>query len=452
MSVQRSIIFLTALTLALPAGASMLRANQAATQAVAEQQQLARQQTTTVRRGDVRASLSALGSLQAAAAVDVGFLTGGQVAEVLVETGEYVYAGQPLARLTRNNQQIAYDQAQLNLERATINLEDLLGPVDENDIRVAEANINSARGNYTSVADRVSDEDVQAAELRYERAQAAYAETERARRVSGNLDERDVAQLDAQLGEQSFNAELARLNLESLRTSNQGDLGEASTRIVQAQRQLEQILAGPSQSQLDSAALAVQRAEASLRDAEISLNRTTLLSPVDGTVTTVDLKAGETVAAQSPVIEVADMSAFRLMASVDETDVPALAVGMAAYVRLDALPGVDFPATITHIDVLGTETNNVVSYTTEVTLDAPDPRLRMGMTGEAFLVTDERENALLAPNNYLLTSPEDGSTFVNVRRANGVLESVEVMVGLRGENESEILIGLREGDILVTES
>ena len=452
MSVLRSIIFLAALTVALPVGASMLRANQAATEVVAEQQRLARQLTTPVRRGEVRASVSALGSLQAVAAVDVSFLTGGQVAEVLVETGDTVYAGQPLARLGSTTQQIAYDQALLNLERATINLEDLLGPVDENDIRVAEANVNSARGNYTSVADQVSDEDLRAAELRYERAQAAYAESERARRVSGNLDEREVAQLDAQLGEYSFNAELARLDLEALRDSNQGSLGEASARIVQAQRQLEQVLAGPSQSQLDNAALAVQRAEAGLRDAEIALNRRTLLSPVDGVVTTVDLKVGETVAALSPMIEVTDVSAFRLMASVDETDVPMLTEGMSAYVRLDALTGLDFPATITRIDVLGTETNNVVSYTTEVTLNTPDPRLRMGMTGEAFLVTDERQNALLVPNSYLLISPEDGSTYVNVRRANGVLESVEVMVGLRGEQESEILMGLREGDILVTES
>ena len=452
MSVRRSIILLTALTVALPAGTALLRQGQAATEAVAEQQQLARQVTTPVRRGDVRATVSALGSLQPEAAVDVSFLTGGEVAEVLVETGDYVYAGQPLARLKNINQQIAYDQAQLNLERATINLEDLLGPVDENDVRVAEANINSARGNYSSVADRVSDEDLRAAELRYERAHAAYAESERARRVSGNLDERDVAQLDAQLGELSFQAELARLDLESLRTSNQGDLGEASARVAQAQRQLDQVLAGPSQSQLDSAQLAVQRAEAGLRDAEIALNRTTLLSPGDGTVTTVDLKVGETVAARVPAVEVTDMSAFRLMASVDETDVPMLTEGMAAYVRLDALTGLDFPATITHIDVLGTEANNVVSYTAEVTLDAPDPRLRMGMTGEAFLVTDERDDVLLAPNAYLLTSPEDGGTFVNVRRANGVLESVEVMVGLRGEDESEILMGLREGDVLVTEN
>lgn len=452
MSVQRTLIFLTALTVALPVGATVLRANQVASQVAIEQQALARQQTATARRGDVRASVSALGSLQPEAAVDVSFLVGGEVVEVLVETGDYVYAGQPLARLKSTNQQIAYDQAQLTLERATINLEDLLGPVDENDVRVAEANINSARGNYSSVADRVSAEDLQAAELRYQQSQDAYAEAERARRVSGNLDEREVAQLDAQLGELSFNSEIARLNLESLRTSNQGDLGEASARIVQAQRQLDQVLAGPSQSQLDNAALAVQRAESALRDAEIALNRTTLVSPVDGVVTTVDLKAGETVAARTPLVEVTDTSAFRLMASVDETDVPGLTVGMSAYVRLDALPGIDFPATITRIDVLGTETNNVVSYTAEVRLTAPDSRLRMGMTGEAFLVTDERDDVLLVPNNFLLTSPEDGSTYVNVRHADGVLEAVQVMVGLRGEDDTEILIGLREGDVVVTES
>lgn len=450
MSVQRTLIVLTTLTLALPVGGSLLRANQAETEAVAQQEQLARRQTALVQRGDVSSTLSALGSLSAAADVDVSFQASGEVAEVLVETGDYVYAGQPLARLTSTTQQINYEQALLNLERATINLEDLLGPVDANDIRVAEANINSARGNYTSIANNVTDDDLRAAELRYQQAQNEYLEYERARRVSGNLDEREVAQLDAQLGALTFDAEIARLELESLRDSNSSSLGEASARIVQAQRQLEQVLAGPSQSQINNAEVDVVRAEASLREAETALNRTTLVSPADGIITSVDIKVGQTIGTGSPVVEITDTSYFRLMASVDETDITNVEAGMSAYVRLDALPGVDLPAHVARIDTLGTETNNVVSYTAEVVLDTPDPRVRVGMTGEAFFRTQQSSDALLVPNTYLLAGPE-GDTFVSVLMPSGEVDTVEVQTGLRGETHTEVLSGLREGDVVVLE-
>lgn len=449
MSVQRTLIVLTALTIGLPAGATYLRANQAVTEAVMEQQEIQSRQLATVRRADVRSSLSALGSLQPASAVDVSLRASGQVVEVLVETGDYVYAGQPLLRLDDTTTQINYEQAQLNLERATVTLEDLLGPVDQNDIRVAEANVNSARGQYTAIANGVSNDDLQAAQLRYEQAWNAYLESERARRVSGNLDEEEVALLDARLGELSFNAEIARLQLDTLQGSNQSNLYEASARITQAQRQLEQVMAGPTQAQVDNAQIAVQRAEAALRDAETALNRTTLVSPVDGVVTVMDARVGQMVSAGTAPVEVTDTAYYRLLASVDETDVPSIEVGQAAYVRLDALPNIDLPAHIAHIDILGAETNNVVSYTAEVVLDTQDPRVRMGMTGEAFLVTEESDDTLVVPNAYVQIDPSTGATVVQVLRADGTLATVEVTTGLRGEDDTEILMGLREGDVVV---
>jgi multidrug resistance efflux pump len=144
----------------------------------------------------------------------MSFQSSGQVVEVLVETGDYVIAGDIVARLAAETQHIDYEQAQLALERANNALTDLLGPADENDIRVAEANLASAQSAYSSAANNVSDADIQQAQLRYDQALHNLEEKQRQRQVSGGLEEDQYDLLDAQIGEASFNAEIARLELD----------------------------------------------------------------------------------------------------------------------------------------------------------------------------------------------------------------------------------------------
>ena len=92
-----------------------------------------------------------------------------------------------LARLANETQRIDYEQARLELEKANNSLTDLLGPVDENDIQVAEANVTSALGAYSSAANSVSDADIEQAQLRYEQAQHMQQELEHQRQVSGGM-------------------------------------------------------------------------------------------------------------------------------------------------------------------------------------------------------------------------------------------------------------------------
>src|SRR5258708_7148526 len=160
MSVIRSLVVLLVLVIVIPLGASFLRSGQAARQEVAEQRRLQNLARYTVMRGDVQHSASALGTVEADSVVDLGFETSGQVAEVLVKTGDYIRAGDVIARLSSETQQINYEQAKLALEKANNALADLLGPVDENDIKVAKANLAGAQGAYTSAANGTSDADI----------------------------------------------------------------------------------------------------------------------------------------------------------------------------------------------------------------------------------------------------------------------------------------------------
>jgi RND family efflux transporter MFP subunit len=316
---------------------------------------------------------------------------------------------------------------------------------------VAQANLASAQGAYTSAADSVSQADLDAAQLRYDQAPHTWEELERQRRVSGGLDqEAEYTLIEAQIREASFNAEIARLNLEQLQTSNRGSLAEAGARIVLRQRELDQLLAGPTPSQISAAQIALQQAEAGLRDAEVALNRTVLVAPIDGLVTSVDIEIGQPVLPGAAVIEISDVTPLGLTAAMDEVDIGQIEVGMPAYVELDALPDVQLPTSVNRIEILGVEADSVVSYYTSFTLAGLDPRVRLGMTGEAFVVLATRSNVLVVPNNYIRTEP-NGRTIVQVLGAANQLTDVEVQLGLQGDEFSEVLSGLREGSVIVLE-
>jgi HlyD family secretion protein len=438
------------LVILIPMASSFLTAGQTMSAQMLEQTRLQNLERYTVQRGDIQRTVSALGSIQADEVVNMSFQSSGQVAEVLVETGDYVIAGDILARLADETQRIDYEQAQLALERANNALTDLLGPVDEDDIRVAEANLASAQSAYTSAANNVSDADIQQAQLRYDQALHTLEEKQRQRQVSGGLEEDEYTLLEAEIGEASFNAEIARLQLENLGSGNSDTLAEAGARIVLRQRELDQVLAGPSSLEITNAQITLQKAEARLRDTETALNRTVLVAQMDGIVTAVNIEIGQSVAPGATAVQISDVSPLGLTADVDEVDLNQIEVGMPAFVRLDALPDIQLPASVKQIEIMGVAVNGVVSYYTRFALDGVDPRVRLGMTGEAFIVLEERSNTLIVPNNFLHIEV-DGSTFANVLSINNQQEEVEIQLGLRGDEYSEVISGLREGDVVVIE-
>jgi multidrug efflux pump subunit AcrA (membrane-fusion protein) len=81
-------------------------------------------------------------------------------------------------------------------------------------------------------------------------------------------------------------------------------------------------------------------------------------------------------------------------------------------------------------------------------LDETDLPLRAGMSATAEIVTDKLEDVLLVPNWAIRIDRGTGRSYVNLMRAEAV-EEVEVEIGVRGADESEVLSGLNEGDVVV---
>ena len=345
------------------------------------------QQLFVIPTQEASTSVSALGSVEANQVASLSFQTAGTVKGIYAEVGDYIQAGEVIADLNADDAWSTYNQAVLNLESANLAMSDLMEPASEDDIKVAQANIASAQAAYSSTANSVTQEQIDNAQLKYDQAVAQLNALNEARTHMSGTDAEITIQ-EAKIGAASFNAEIARLQLEELQTPNSSSLWSASLRIKQAQLQLEQLQEGPTQSEITSAQIAIERAQAAVTNAQTALEQTQLIAPISGYITAINISAGQSITSATVAIEISDLSTLRITVPVNELDISKITEGMPATIQLDALPTLDIPGTVEHVGWISeTSSDGIVTFDVEVVLNTTDSRVRIGMTGEVTIET-----------------------------------------------------------------
>jgi macrolide-specific efflux system membrane fusion protein len=184
-----------------------------------------------------------------------------------------------------------------------------------------------------------------------------------------------------------------------------------------------------------------------------------LKAPMTGTVSAVDLTVGETVGATGATsvsivddsasatargIEVTGLSDMIVTASFSETDASKLKVGQHATVTFDAL-GTTVRARISSVDLTSTVSNNVVRYGVTLELARRPAGIRPGQTASVQVTTD-RVDGLYVPSAAV--QRVSGQDTVTVLRG-GLQTQVAVTVGVEGDQTTQILSGVSEGDQVV---
>lgn len=156
----------------------------------------------------------------------------------------------------------------------------------------------------------------------------------------------------------------------------------------------------------------IQQHEAALRAAQVNLDFTDIVSPVDGTVVSRNINAGQTVAAslQSPVLFLIakDLTKMQVDNNVSESDIGTAKVGQKALFTVDAFPNRTFVGSVVQVRQAPITVQNVVTYDVVVGVDNPDNLLLPGMTANTRIVIDERENVTRVPVLALRYSPDRG--------------------------------------------
>lgn len=230
---------------------------------------------------------------------------------------------------------------------------------------------------------------------------------------------------------------------------------------------------------LDATEFQVDQAQAGVAEAEDELARTTIIAPIDGKVTRLNVERGETVVVGtmnnpgSLVLSISDLAIVEVVTEVDETDVPRISLGDSAVVEIDAFPDQSFAGRVTQIGNSAirppsqqSSAQPAIDFEVVITIEDPPVELRPDLSATAEIVTDRRRDAVAVPIIALTVRDREDVDSTRVELpppSDRDIHDVEgvfvldgdrvffqpVVIGITGEEHFEVISGLEPGTEIV---
>jgi HlyD family secretion protein len=562
-----------------------------------------RSYTLVTPRTDVLiATVSAAGQIEPDRTVNLTLAASGQIVEVLVQTGDRVRAGQPLARADDRELALRVAQAQATFDQAQANYEKLRGGASDSDIAIAEAQLQQARGQLLQVQGGVTDADILAAQAQLQQAQlvlaqllagakqsdidaqlarirdaeltlqsqrdqlsanktnaatalqqatnaltqaqsryvtakqnweyvqetgadpivrrvndpnnpgktkpnilndsqrqqyydafiqaeaalrtaennvrqaqvtyenALAAERNGVERAEGNVTVAQAQLTQLQAGTEADQIAAARAQVASARANlaklagdqRAGALQAAQAAVIVAETRLSQAKEGPQTVEIAAAEAQIDSARAQLDLAKLALEQTTLVAPFDGEIAEVNLTEGENPSPALPAMVLTDLTRMHVNVTVDEVDISRIVAGQPVTLTLDALPDMALTGRVETIAPLAITQSAVTSYRVRIGINAGDQRVRPGMSTNADIIVNRRDNVLIVPRRavrndrgQIVIDVVQNATLCGVPREQWPPQpertARQVQTGLSNEQVIEIIGGVTAQDCVYIE-
>lgn len=420
------------------------------------QRGIATVQTGKAVRQDLTSLVTASGEIKPRNYVNIGANVMGRIIEINVKEGDRVQKNQVLARL-----ESIQAQADVAAQQASVNSSLAEAAASEAGLKAQDENFRTAQ----AAVDRSKAEQ--------ERARLDY---DRARRL---WEDKLIARQDYDSKKAAFDSAAASLR-------------EAEARVAQMRAQREQ-----NAAQLSVSQRRIAQSRATLHRFSDVLQKHNSVSPIDGVVTNLPVRVGETVvpgiqnSSASLIMTIADMSIITAEVKVDETDIVNVKLDQAADVTIDAIPNKTFRGKVIEIgntailrssglaaSQSAVSSQEAKDFKVVVALDAPPTDIRPGLSCTAKIITATRQKVLSIPIQALTVRQrgdlESESKSGNVQAAgnadpikqkkmkeelqgvfvvhNGTAEFREVKTGITGATDIEVLSGVKDGEELITGS
>jgi HlyD family secretion protein len=417
------------------------------------QKDLVTVQTATAGRADLTAQVTASGEIKPRNYINLGANAQGPITDLLVKEGARVRKGQVVARI-ENVQARAEVQAQK-----------------------ASVSSSEADSNAAEVGLRVHDDSIKSQSATVERMKTELG------RAKLNLDRYNQMYEQKLVARQEYDQRKADYD------SAVAMVRENEARLQQLQSQKAQALA-----QLSSTQRRVTQAQAGLTRISDVLAKHDVVAPIDGVVTNLPVRVGETVvpgiqnSSASTIMTIADMSLITAEVKVDETDIVNIKLDQVVSITIEAMPNRTFAGHVIEIgntailrssglaaSQSANSTQEAKDFKVVIALDSPPDEIRPGLSCSAKITTATRKNVLAIPIQALTVrtkadlepqqpenapsapaNPNDKSrkeelqgVFVVV---NGHAEFRKVETGITGSTDIESITGLKEGEEIVTGS
>ena len=418
-------------------------------------------QTATVAKGDLTAVVTASGEVKPRTYTNLGANAQGRIMELMVKEGDRVRKGEIVARI-----ESVQALADLNAQKASVASAEADSSASEAGLKVQDDTIKTQQATIERTKS-----DLELAKINFERAEQLYK--------AGVAPKSDFDQRKSAYDSQVAGLHEAELRLDQLRSQRAQTLAN----ITSAQRRVAQVQAG-------------------LTRVNDILEKHDVVSPLDGVVTNLPVRLGETVvpgvqnSAASAVMTIADMSLITAEVKVDATDIVNLKIGQSAEVTIDAVPDRKFSGHVIEIgntailrstgqvaSSSATSSNEAKDFKVVVALDEPPDTIRPGLSCTAKIVTATRRDVLNIPIQALTVRTQgdldDAAAVANKKKekdngqapidvadqkrrkeeitglfvvVNQKAEFHKVETGITGATDIEVLSGVQPGDQIVVGS
>ena len=412
-------------------------------------------QTGNVVRQDLTSIVTASGEIKPKNYINIGANAMGEIRELLVKEGDRVRKGQLLARIEN-----VQPEADVDAQKATLNSAEADSSAAESAVKSADQNISTMQASLEK-----DKSDLDHAKADYDRSLALF-------------NEHLLAKQDFDLKKFAYEAQLATVK-------------QSEMRLIQSRAMRDQTVA-----QLTSAQKRIAQSRAGLVRVTDILQKHNSYAPLDGVVTNLPVRVGETVvpgiqsSASSLMMTIADMSLITAEVKVDETDIVNVKLSQTADITIDAIPNKTFKGHVTEIgntailrstgvaaSQSAVSSQEAKDFKVVVALDNPPDEIRPGLSCTAKITTATRKNALSIPiqaltvrqKGQLEPKPAGGkvasaATKPDPAKEKAMKEEIQgvfvvsggkavfkkVETGITGATDIEVLSGLNEGDQIVT--
>lgn len=368
--------------------------------------------TVAVDKGAVTTEVATTGTLQPSQTSSLSFTAAGTVESVAVSAGTEVTAGQKLAKVDDTDAAATVDSAQDALDKA--------------ESALAEAKQNSTSSATTSSCTGAN-------------VPAAYATTTPSTSASPSASASPGASASATATATPTRTRATTAAPRSGSTSCATSRGGIGTGSGQGSN-------GGSDAVL-SAQQRVTQANVTLENAQDALAGTTITAPIAGRILSVAGKVGTQVNSGSTFITLADVYDMQISAAFPEADADRLAVRQKAVVTLADRPSTSFNATVVQVDPVGTSDGTMVRYGVLLSFTDAPKDLLVGQSASVRVTTGSAADVLRVPSTAVHNIA--GETATVLKSAGGVTTQVQVGIGLRGDQYTELTSGLSDGETVV---
>ncbi len=254
------------------------------------------------------------------------------------------------------------------------------------------------------------------------------------------LSNTDIANLNTYTGQ--LNAALSNLfsALDTIKTSNESVAG--------------------ADLNLQAQDLLIRQRQNALADAKEQLAYYSVRAPFDGVVAKLNVKKDDAIGPGTIITSFITQQKIAEI-SLNEVDAATIKQGQKATLTFDAIDGLSIAGKVVQIDTVGTMSQGVVTYNVKIAFDTQDDRVKSGMSINAAIITDVRQDVLLVPNNAVKS--QGNAHYVEmfdtpapaVQGNQGFVSPMPprqqtVTIGISNDTSTEITSGLNEGDQVVS--